>query len=78
MRASAQYTAITRARRSPWQGGLRVTGIGNVLELREAARVHPRALTYMHAHGRRVPAELLEAASDWVREHEARWAAARA
>ena len=70
----AQYTAITRARLSPWEGGLRVTGIGCVEELEVAARVHPKATVGVHAqHGRAVPEELLAAARMWIIEHAARW-----
>lgn len=68
-----QYTAITRAKRSPWEGGLRITGAGNPEELRHLARVHPKAIVYMERHGRATPEALLVAAREWIVEHNARW-----
>ena len=50
-----------------------MTGIGGLDELEVAARVHPKALVYMHRYGRVVPEELLGAARAWVVEHNARW-----
>ena len=43
----AQYTAITRSRFSPWEGGLCITGVGSPQELSDLGRVHPKAIVYM-------------------------------
>ena len=68
------YTAVTRARGSPADGRLRITGIGCRQELEEKARMHPKALLLMDRLGREVPMQVLEAAAEWVAAHEARWA----
>ena len=72
-----QYTAITRSRFSPWEHGLRITGVGNVQELSDLGRVHPKAIVYMHRHGRPVREELLVAAQQWIVAHNARCAYAQ-
>ena len=69
----AQYTAITRSRFSPWEGGLCITGVGSPQELSDLGRVHPKAIVYMHRHGRATRVELLTAAQEWIEEHNARW-----
>ena len=68
------YTAVTRARGSPADGRLRITGIGCRAELAEKARMHPKALLLMHRLGRAVQPQVVEAAAAWVAEHEERWA----
>ena len=68
------YTAVTRARGSPAEGRLRITGIGCREELVEKARMHPKALLLMYRLGRVVPPQVVEAAAEWVAEHEERWA----
>lgn len=68
------YTAVTRARGSPADGRLRITGIGSMEELVEKARMHPKAVLLMHRLGRAVPPQVVEGAAAWVAEHEERWA----
>lgn len=68
------YTAVTRARGSPAEGRLRITGIGCRQELVEKARMHPKAVLLMYRLGRAVPPQVVESAAAWVAEHEERWA----